>query len=518
MSGVDKLVVTNRKALRSKYGASWKKIQEAWEDLQTADDTRGVHTKVIALDDPAQMPDASHVVTRAGNAMQARRAIDSAFRTYRPHYLMILGGIDIVPQQQLTNPKHSPDDTIKTVPSDLPYACENPAYSEDIAQFTGPTRVIGRLPDVTGYSNPAFLEGLLRTAAAPTPHRAPGGNRVLAVSAKKWCSLTEDVLAVSYPHSVPTIHESPGEGPDWAGDYLTLPLHFVNCHGGNCDCRFYGDSGQPPQIGSSDPVAHDSACVTNRLADGTVAVAECCFGAQLYDPVATGGVAGICTTYLANGAYAFFGSSGVAYGGETCPESADVLCGLFLQELLRGASTGYAALSAVQHYVADCSQPLDSVHLKTIAQFSLMGDPSIHPFLPTDTIVPAEDAVPAGGPVNLHLPSERRQRRVRLEQRGEALRRLTATTGPPIEIPDVQQKIGDILRFAGVKDWDVPELRSFAVTPAEEPPDEAPAPHTLVHVLTRPCSGGHRPFPVIELIIATEVDGKVVSFRRVSSR
>ena len=211
-----------------------------------ADDTRGVSTLVVGLDDPAQMPDPDHVVRRATNAVQAKVAIDTVFQAHQPHYLMILGGVDIVPQQPLKNPKHSSDDVSATVPSDLPYACSNPEYSLDIGQFTGPTRVIGRLPDVTGYSNPAYLEGLLRTATGAVPQKAPGGNRVLAMSARKWYSLTEAVLTGPYPHSVPTIHTSPGEGPDWADDYLKLPLHFINCHGGKSDCRFYGDAGGSP--------------------------------------------------------------------------------------------------------------------------------------------------------------------------------------------------------------------------------------------------------------------------------
>ena len=254
------------------------------------------------------------------------------------------------------------------------------------------------------------------------------------------------------------------------------------------------------------------------MADGTVAVAECCFGAQLYDPAVTGGVAGICTTYLANGAYAFFGSSGVAYGGQTSLESADVLCGLFLRGLLGGASTGHAALSAVQTFVDGCSHPLDPVQLKTIAQFSLLGDPSIHPFLPADTPVPDEVTIPAAGLPNLSIPEQRGQRRDGLARRGEELRRLTATAGAPIRMSEGTKTIGDILRLAGVKDWGVPELRSFDVTPAEQPPDAVPGGPTRIHVVTRPGNGGQRPFPVIELIIATEVDGKIVSYRRVVSR
>ena len=87
VSKVDKLIVTNKRALKSKYGAGAKKIEEAWDDLVWADETRGVTTQVIALDDPAQMPNPDHAVRRATNAVQAKVAIDTVFRAYQPHYL-----------------------------------------------------------------------------------------------------------------------------------------------------------------------------------------------------------------------------------------------------------------------------------------------------------------------------------------------------------------------------------------------------------------------------------------------
>ena len=46
---------------------------------------------------------------------------------------------------------------------DLPYACDAP-YSRDITKFIGPTRVIGRLPDMTGASEPSHLLACLQTA------------------------------------------------------------------------------------------------------------------------------------------------------------------------------------------------------------------------------------------------------------------------------------------------------------------------------------------------------------------
>ena len=62
---------------------------------------------------------------------------------------MILGAPDVVPHQDMKNPAFDPpDDPDEYAYGDLPYACDAP-YSRDIATFKGPTRVVGRLPDLT---------------------------------------------------------------------------------------------------------------------------------------------------------------------------------------------------------------------------------------------------------------------------------------------------------------------------------------------------------------------------------
>ena len=69
---------------------------------------------------------------------------------------MILGAVDIaLPHQDLTNPVFDPDDDPdRQAFGDLPYACEH-AYSRRPQDFLGVTRVVGRLPDLTGGSDPA---------------------------------------------------------------------------------------------------------------------------------------------------------------------------------------------------------------------------------------------------------------------------------------------------------------------------------------------------------------------------
>ncbi len=108
------------------------------------------------------------------------------FRALEPDYLMLLGSIDVIPHQDLANPVYADDkeDDPKAW-SDLPYACDA-AYSRDIADFVGPTRVVARLPDLTGARDPAHLLKLLTTATQyrtrPRKYYAP----YFSISVRLW--------------------------------------------------------------------------------------------------------------------------------------------------------------------------------------------------------------------------------------------------------------------------------------------------------------------------------------------
>jgi hypothetical protein len=81
---------------------------------------------------------------------------------------------------------------------------------------------------------------------------------------------------------------------------------------------------------------------------------------------------------LGNGAFAFFGSSTIAFGESVGLSAADLSTQYFLQSILKGASTGRATLQARQEYILKHSE-LNPIDLKTLAQFNLLGDRSIHP-------------------------------------------------------------------------------------------------------------------------------------------
>src|SRR5688572_27337833 len=125
----DKIIVTNLAALKEKYGAAGvKKIKTAVNKLIAADKTRGLKTKLIALDDATGMKKLNAPrVSKATDPKQNKLAIDGIYKKLAPDYLMILGSVDVVPHQDLKNPMLDPgNDDDKHALGDVPYACDAP--------------------------------------------------------------------------------------------------------------------------------------------------------------------------------------------------------------------------------------------------------------------------------------------------------------------------------------------------------------------------------------------------------
>lgn len=364
-----KVIVTNRTALKNKYGASYGSIEAAIPPLIAADRHQGIITQVVHLDDVVQMAKFNAPpVTDPLNSAQNKNAIDGVYKGTTPTYLMILGSIDIVPHQDMTNPMHDSD---PNVPGDLPYACEAP-YSRNPADFIAPTRVVGRLPDLTGKADVSYFVRVIAIDAALRTRPRSDYIDYFAVSCDVWKGSTSQSLTNIFGNSA-AMKLSPPDGPNWTTAQYARRSHFVNCHGGSADPKWVG------QLGSFYPSAVESGLLQGNLVAGTIATAECCYGAQLYDPsLAVGGRMGISSAYLLSQACAFFGSSNIAYGPPSGQGSADLITQYFLKSLLTGASAGVAALYARQTFVKVVT-PLDPVALKTLAQFNLLGDPSAHP-------------------------------------------------------------------------------------------------------------------------------------------
>jgi hypothetical protein len=305
-----KLIVSNEDALRGKYKAEGlKAIRQAVDRMTRADAARGVTTKLLWLDDASAL---KHPVTDVNDPEQAKKAIDEAFVLKdRPDYLMILGAPDVVTQQDLRNPvpgSAMEGDPDRIVTSDLPYACEA-RYSRKIKDFIGPTRVVGRLPNVKGDTDPKYLISLIDGSAQHKSRDVEDYDRFFGSTAKVWLQSTKLSLREIFNTSS-GLFATPNDGPKYKVGELDALMHFVNCHGAFEDWQFYG---QEVEDGPTDSIAHDATWVGGKIRVGTVAAFECCYGGDLYAVPANGKV-GIANVYLQHGAYGVWGSTTIAYG------------------------------------------------------------------------------------------------------------------------------------------------------------------------------------------------------------
>lgn len=461
----DKLIVTNATALSGKYGAAgWRRIRDAVGRLVAADRRRGLVAKLVLLDDARQMrARGAEPVAGMNDYAGAKRAIDAAFRADTPAYLMILGAFDVVPHQPILNPVYAaPDDPDGVAWSDLPYACSG-RYDTDIAAFTGPTRVVGRLPDLQGAWKPSQADYLVRLLDAASRWKSRPVDDYLdhfALSAKVWRESSARNLVEIFG-TRERLRTSPPSGPGFDDDELAPLVHFINCHGDEGVPEFRGQVGEGRA--ARYPEALTTRAIARRIETGTVAAAECCYGAQLYPADLIGTDIPICQSYLKQGAYGFFGSTTIAYGDDaTIDSAADLMVQRFLLEVLAGRSLGHAALKARQDFVAS-RVDLDPIELKTLAQFVLLGDPSVCPVASAreSMLLPrrsggARSRARRGATAASVAAGERErrhERRVKLAVQGEFLQatRATASRGAKRPLPKALSKaLAGLAKRAGV--------------------------------------------------------------------
>jgi hypothetical protein len=532
MAANDKIIVTNLKALRKKYGRNGlSRIRAAVRRMIAADRARGLQTRLLAVDSASHMKRVKGAaVTDSSSPRQNKAAIDSIFTSIRPDYLMILGATDVIPHEDLINPAYGGDDVDQYSYGDIPYACEQP-YSQQAEKFIGPTRVVGRLPDLTGGTDPAYLIALLNTASKWTSRERSDYADYFAVSAAQWANST--TLSVQKLFGSDNgLSLSPTAGPKWSNALLSRRAHFINCHGGQTDPQFYG------QKGNKYPVAHEAAFITGKIAEGTIAAIECCYGGELYDAnLLVSKQQGMCNTYLSGKTYGYFGSSTIAYGPAVGNGSADLLCQYFLRRVLAGSSLGRAALEARQEF-AQSGPDLDPFDIKTLAQFSLFGDPSIHPVAIATPHLAVKGAPTKGvrgsAPKTLSpmsTPIARAERRRQLLTKGLFVSATQPVARKTSRVTDRGAIAKTLRRLAKEANIAKPTVMSFKVelqsTPAQDATTKrvfAAAPAAKLpeggayHVAISSQSNSNGPVRQVKVVIAKELDGKLVSYRELLSR
>jgi peptidase C25-like protein len=526
----DKIIVTNWEALKRKYHRGIAEIEDRLQRLIDADADRGMLTQVVRLDDPVEMGGfGAPAINHPDSPKQAKEAIDAVYNALMPDYLVILGSTDIIPHQRLANPLEDADPLVE---SDLPYACDAP-YSESPERFLGPTRVAGRVPDLTGATDPDVLLAQLRIIKNWKTRTQRSYADFFGLTAEVWRNSTRMSLTKLFSTSA-GMHVSPPSGPRW-GSTLNHRCHFINCHGASYDPSYYGEDDY-----KNFEEAHTYNEVKGSLKDGTVAAAECCYGAQLYDPVNSySGDPGVVYAYLESGCYGFFGSSTIAYGPSHDNGCADLICQYFLEHVMSGASTGRAVLEARQDFVGSATI-LDPFDLKTLIQFNLMGDPSIHP-VKKSTATRAlsksffTGAMASVAPVAATAAESARGGRRRSLARKGALMSFSTDYAVREKEAKISKEIQRELQFlASEEKLDVSEIFSFtvqgaAMSPAMSksmklPARALPGGESRYYVLAQPPvqrnqkTEGQEPVSSQKILIAREELGSIVSYRSMYRR
>lgn len=426
-----KLIVTSKMSLQSKYGKGFTAINKKLTELVKKDKQRDLDTKVVYVDDAASTKRVGVKMVSSLSQKECKNVVDALYEKYLPAYIAIVGSQDVFPFQEINNP--APDEDL-FIPTDLPYACNLP-YSKEISNYTGPTRVVGRIPDVPGSNDNTYLIKVLQSCIDYNMVKPEVYAAYFSVTAAVWKKSTEKSLLSIFGHNGNMIL-SPPQSKQYTKTQLKPLSHFINCHGASNDYRYYG------QKGNTYPDALLSTNLQNNISQGTVAAAECCYGAELVDPVLLEAqpingpqTLSIANTYFGHGAVAFVGSSTIAYGPADGQGLADLITQYYLKCIHRGASSGRALLEARQKFISIAAPHLDPFELKTLAQFYLLGDPSLQPVSDEEGI---EESISKSTTAN---------NRIRLESKGVDLQNSVAASKKQkgVSISSNKVQIGKLL-------------------------------------------------------------------------
>ncbi len=420
-----KLSVTSSNALAKKYdAAALKKIDAAIKAWVAADSKRGIRNLYVPLDDAAAMKKVgAKALSGKVTATKAKQAIDELVARLAPDYIVLLGADDVLPMFEVANPSFDPQgDTDPKVPTDNPYACSK-RFTSKRSSYLIPDRVVGRIPDLKGSSDPSWLVDCLAAATAQKPQPASAYAKSLLVCCDTWKKSGADCVKF-VARKVEDLMICPPTGfkASKMKSRHGFLLQMIKCHGAELDSSFYG------QKGSSYPQVLTSPSLLGRTKKGTVVGAMCCFGASVFDPADPAAVSPaenpIPSVYLKQGAYGFLGSTTTAWVGLEDMQCADWVVSSFLKGVLAGASCGRATLEAKQDFVRWSQQvgdELDSAEEKTLIQFVLLGDPSLHVVASSETATGAKKALAvAAAPAAPAMA--RLQRRAMRHQLGEMIR------------------------------------------------------------------------------------------------
>jgi hypothetical protein len=389
-----KLSVTVKSRLEGKYDpAGLQKINDAVKRWIEADAKRGIQTVHVHVDDSTDM-NAQGVAPVLGEATREniKQAINDLWNKLKPtpHYLVLFGGDQIIPMFQVPNPSgwlESEPDT--SVPTDNPYGTHLPFLPSDPTNsYLIPERAIGRIPDMVDDPDPVWLCEYLETAINWKPKPDSFYKLPYAICTAEAEEAATDSIQKSLgkPGLTPFVCPPKDDSSTETRQKLSAGLHMIKCHGNKEDATFWGFSEADQRTKDHPYAAITSATLRLSPKPSTVVASMCCFGAQIFSPSDPNARSPrewpIASTYLRQGALGFVGSTMMAWVGRADMGPADWIVQGYLKNVLAGESIGNALLASKQDYQSHYSlndNTFASDEQKTLIEYMLLGDPSIHP-------------------------------------------------------------------------------------------------------------------------------------------
>ena len=414
-SSLKGIILTRVRRLAEHFGVDAGTLTDEIESYIRTAGVRNVNYYLLDLDDNAIFPKC--------------RSIDDNVRLLKTvssvcdfKYVFILGNEEIVEVAQWEN---QAGDNDRYVTSDLPYVTlctESPWDNSDIDWKSGFR--VGRLP--TTLNRFGEFKTYLANVNAHFNRQNETLNRSYGLSALVWqdesvCEysrIASDLVYTSPEITDPAIVKSQLSS-------CRASLLYFNLHGADETAFWYG------QEGSSYPTAVSPDVFVNYK-DFFILGVEACYGAKY---IGLDTEESILKTALANRCLAFLGASKIAYG-RPCPAGtcADIVVGEFIESISKNYSAGDAYIVCMMK-LTNVSQ-LDDTDIKTVAEFSLYGDPAVCMKYPADGaehIQPEKRNFISKSPLQKHLFSDNRRINIAMPDIRRRTRLALATVSSDIK-------------------------------------------------------------------------------------
>ncbi|MCR5124478.1 MAG: zinc ribbon domain-containing protein [Treponema sp.] len=276
-------------------------------------------------------------------------------------YVFILGNEDVIEVSEWENKSGDSD---STVTSDLAYSslCTSSPWEiqeYDIENFL----LVGRLPSYVGETYEEFCSYFKNVMNSENSFEKFTTYGLSAAVWKQESDYEYRKIASSATDSSPDVTlDSVSSRIDSVSNIL-----FFNLHGSSETKYWYG------QQGSSYPEAFSPENLSALKTPYFLGV-EACYGARYIGNL--GKDESIVTLAMQSGCIALLGSSKIAYGTPNPTGScADLMVGEFLKQICAGKTAGASHLAGIQRLFNE-SKDFSDTEIKTLAEFSLYGDPS----------------------------------------------------------------------------------------------------------------------------------------------